>query len=144
MFSKNKSKSESKYGFFPGDSISTVAGSMRITGDLEADHDMRIDGKIYGNVYCKAKVVLGPTGVVEGDLHAFNADIFGSVIGNMDIKDMLCLKTKSNVSGNIVTAKLDIETDAEFNGTCTMVHKAMDVSDTKISAPDKAASLIKV
>jgi len=143
MFSRNKNKSESKYGFFPADSISTVAGSMRMTGDIEADHDMRIDGKIYGNVYCKAKVVLGPTGIVEGDLHAMNADIFGSVIGNMEIKDMLCLKSKSNVSGNIITAKLDIEPDAEFNGTCTMVHKASDVSDTKISA-GKTASLTQV
>jgi cytoskeletal protein CcmA (bactofilin family) len=122
MFTRSKAKSESKFGFFPADSISTVGGSMRMTGDIEAEHDMRIDGKIYGNVYCKAKVVLGPSGVIEGDLHAQNADIFGSVVGNIIAKDMLCLKSKCNISGNLTVGKLDIEPEAEFNGKCTMVH----------------------
>ena len=136
MFTRNKNKTEGKYGFFPADSISTVAGSMRMTGDIEAEHDMRIDGKIYGNVFCSAKVVLGPTGVIEGDLHAQNADIFGAVVGNIIAKDMLCLKSKCNIAGNLTVGKLDIEPDAEFNGKCTMVHdQASSISKVAATKP---------
>jgi cytoskeletal protein CcmA (bactofilin family) len=143
MFTRNKSKSEGKFGFFPADSISTVAGSMRMTGDIEAEHDMRIDGKIYGNVYCNAKVVLGPSGIVEGDLHAQNADIFGSVNGNIVVKDMLCLKSKCNISGNLTIGKLDIEPEAEFNGTCTMVHENTTSTQTTKTAPQRSAQLVE-
>jgi len=143
MFTSNKSKSEGKYGFFPADSISTVAGSMRMTGDIEAEHDMRVDGKIYGNVYCNAKVVLGPSGIIEGDLHAQNADIFGSVTGNIVIKDMLCLKSKCNIHGNLTVGKLDIEPEAAFNGNCTMVHDAGTAQTTKVASSQRTPQLVE-
>ncbi len=142
MFTRNKTKSEGKYGFFPADSISTVAGSMRMTGDIEAEHDMRIDGKIYGNVYCNAKVVLGPSGIIEGDLHAQNADIFGAVAGNVIVKDMLCLKSKCNINGNLTVGKLDIEPEASFNGNCSMVHDVAGVQTPKLASSPKSAELV--
>src|ERR1700748_2624957 len=98
MFSRNKAKLKS--AFFAADSISTIASSMHINGDVEAIHDMRIDGHIAGHVYCKARVVLGDSGSIEGDLHAENADVFGKVHGNIYTKDLLCLKSKSVVNGD--------------------------------------------
>jgi len=141
---RNKTKSESKYGFFPADSIGTISSSMRISGDVEAEHDMRIDGKIYGNVYCKAKVVLGPSGSIEGDLHAQNADIFGAVTGNITAKDVLCLKSKCSINGNLSVGKLDIEPEAEFNGKCTMVHEVTVVSEPEDQTPVNVFSRTKV
>ena len=119
MFSKEKEKGKSKFSF-AADSISTVANSMKVVGDVEADHDMRIDGHIVGNIYCKARVVLGESGHIEGDLHAINADIFGIINGNVHIDDTLCMKSKSTIDGNIVVGKLNIEPNANFNGKCTM------------------------
>src|SRR5690242_4310680 len=100
MFAKEKEKGKNKFSF-AADSISTVAATMKIVGDIEADHDMRIDGHVVGNIFCKARVVLGESAHVEGDLHAINADVFGIVSGNVQTDDMLCLKPKSTVLGNI-------------------------------------------
>jgi len=118
MFSKNK-EGKNKFSF-AADSISTVAASMKILGDIEAEHDMRIDGHVVGNVFCKAKVVLGKTGSIDGDLHALNADITGTVNGNISTEGILCLKANCTVNGNITVGKLSIEPTANFNGKCSM------------------------
>ncbi len=121
MFSKERENEKGKSKFsFAADSISTVANSMKIVGDIEADHDMRIDGHVVGNIYCKARVVLGESGQVEGDLHAINADIFGIITGNIQTDDMCCMKAKSTVNGNLTVGRLNIEPNANFNGKCTM------------------------
>lgn len=100
--------------------VSTIAAGTTINGDMESDSDMRIDGNIIGNVYCKAKIVLGESGIVQGDMHAANADLFGTVNGNVITKDLLCLKSKSTVNGNVNTKRLQIEPNATFNGQCKM------------------------
>lgn len=100
--------------------VSTIAAGTTINGDIESDSDMRIDGNIIGNVYCKAKIVLGESGIVQGDMHAHNADVFGTVNGNIISKDLLCLKPKCTVNGDVSTNRLQIEPDATFNGQCKM------------------------
>lgn len=119
-----KSKEKDRFSSFAADSVSIVASGMKINGDIESEHDMRIDGTISGHVFCKAKVVLGKHGFIEGDLHALNADILGKVTGNVVVKDLLCLKSKCVVSGDLNVGHLEIEPDAEFNGKCTMNHQS--------------------
>lgn len=117
MFTKNKSKEHYDY---PSGAVSTIAAGTTVNGDIESESDMRIDGNIIGHVYCKAKVVLGESGIVQGDLFSGNADIFGTVNGNVVSKDMLCLKSKATINGNIQTARLQIDPNAVFNGQCKM------------------------
>lgn len=118
MFAKNK-EGKSKFSF-AADSISTIAASMKILGDIEAEHDMRIDGHVVGNIFCKARVVLGKSGSVDGELHALNADVTGTVNGNVHVEEQLNLKVNGVVNGNITVGKLSIEPTATFNGKCTM------------------------
>lgn len=117
----NKIKSPGHKGnASPGESISMISKTMHIHGDVEAANDMRIDGRITGNVFCKARIVIGPSGVIDGELHCENADIFGTVNGNIHTDDLLCLKSKCMINGNLNVGRLNIEADAAFNGKCTM------------------------
>ncbi len=100
--------------------VSSIAQGMTINGDVETDGDIRIDGKVDGHIFCKGKVVLGASGSVEGDLNAGTADIFGIVNGNVQTKDLLSLKTKCTINGNLFVGRLNIEPDANFNGQCKM------------------------
>jgi hypothetical protein len=131
MFTKNKGNAQD----YPAGSVTMIALGTTVNGDIESDADMRIDGNIIGHVYCKARVVLGESGIVQGDLKAANADIFGTVNGNVIAKDMLCLKSKSTINGNIETARLQIEPNAVFNGQCKMTNT------TATSIPDKKAAM---
>ncbi len=121
---RRKIKNNIKSSFFPADSLSMLANNMHIIGDVEATHDMRIDCHIDGNVRCKAKVVIGPAAVLNGDLHAENADIFGTVTGNIYTSGLLSLRSKCHINGDLTIGRLDIEPDADFNGKCTMKGEA--------------------
>lgn len=94
--------------------------STKIKGDITSSADIRIDGEITGNVVCKGKVVLGPKGKIEGTLTCLNADIEGYVKGKINVTELLSLKSKSNIYGDVTVGKLAIEPGANFTATCIM------------------------
>ena len=54
-------------------SLNTLVKGTVIKGDIKAESDIRIDGKIDGTLNCSSKVIIGPTGVVEGEIICANA-----------------------------------------------------------------------
>ena len=102
-------------------SASLIGAGTSMKGDITSNGDLRIDGTLIGNIHCTAKVVIGANGVVEGDINGQQADIMGRVSGTITVKDLLQLKGGSNVTGNLQSAKLQIEPTASFNGECHMV-----------------------
>lgn len=50
-------------------------------GSIMSDGDLRIEGIIRGTIHTKAKVAIGPTGLIEGDVHCKSADIEGRIVG---------------------------------------------------------------
>ncbi|MFI5170863.1 MAG: polymer-forming cytoskeletal protein [Chitinophagales bacterium] len=91
-----------------------------VEGTLESDSDLRIEGTIKGTLRTKAKVAVGPTGLIEGDVHCKTADIEGSITGDIEVTEVLTLKASAVVEGNIYTAKIVIENGAHFDGICNM------------------------
>lgn len=105
----------------PSTGSTTIIGAgTTITGDIESTGDIRIDGTLLGNVIARAKVLIGPEGNVEGAIRGRNADVLGKVTGQMDIKEVLQLRGKCNVDGDIFAGKLEVEPSATFNGRCHM------------------------
>ncbi len=91
-----------------------------ITGEVKSKNDIRLDGTINGNVFSESKVVIGQKGVVEGELKCQNADISGFVKGVVQVKELLFLKSTSEIQGDIAVNKLVVEAGARFNGSCSM------------------------
>jgi cytoskeletal protein CcmA (bactofilin family) len=98
----------------------SINPGTKIEGDIASDSDIRLDGAMTGNMVSKAKVVVGTSGSIMGDITCQSADISGKVVGNVEVKEILFIKATAVVSGNITTAKLVIENGAKFNGSCTM------------------------
>lgn len=91
-----------------------------VEGKIISEGDIRIDGVVRGSLDCKAKVVIGVTGVVEGDIICQNALIEGKFDGKIIVKEMLSLRGTAQVNGDISTQKLVVEAGALFNVTCKM------------------------
>ncbi len=101
-------------------STTIIGAGVIISGNIETEGDIRIDGVLKGNVASKAKILLGPEAIVEGDIIANQADILGRVLGKVSVNDLLYLHGKAVIEGNIHTSKLQIEASASFNGACHM------------------------
>lgn len=126
----NKKKTES--GTPAISAFNVIGEGTIIKGDIQSSGDLRVDGTIEGTVYTKSKFVLGNSGRVTGDIFAKNADISGSVKGNVNIGEILFLKSSARINGDIETGKLIIESGGEFNGKCVMGKSSTKSSDSTI------------
>lgn len=107
--------------FEPENKLPNIIGQgTKITGDIETNGDIRIDGNIEGNINSKGKVVIGSNGLIKGEVFCSNAEVAGSLNGKISVSELLSLKASSKVSGDIKTGKLNIEPGAIFSGTCNM------------------------
>ena len=91
-----------------------------ITGDIKTEGNIRVDGTLEGSVNAKGKVVVGPTGKIEGEVYCQNADISGTLKAKITVSELLSLQATANLLGDIVTNKLKIEPGANFTGSCSM------------------------
>jgi len=103
-----------------GSNASIIGAGVTLKGEIISTADIRIDGKVIGNIRSAARVLIGADGVVEGDIEGMQADIMGTVIGNLRIKELLSLKANGMITGNIQTGKLQMEPSFTFNGQCNM------------------------
>jgi cytoskeletal protein CcmA (bactofilin family) len=118
MFNKEKNSANPEKSH--SNSATLISSGTILKGDLKSENDLRIDGTIHGNVSSSSKIIIGPSGFVEGNIDGNNADITGKVTGNINVKELLQLRAQSNVNGNISATKLQIDPTAMFNGKCQM------------------------
>lgn len=138
MFQKNKKQQNEQ----KASSINIVGEGTEIQGNLTTKGDIRIDGKITGDVISKAKVVVGSLGEVKGNIYAYAAEISGIVAGNVAVGENLFLKNTAKVNGNISSNKLVIENGADFNGFCqTGVTDTSFIFDGKETATGKEEAI---
>lgn len=105
---------------FNPNNLNIINAGTTVTGDLNSEGDLRIDGTVKGYVSSKARLVLGPTSRVDGDVKSVNIEISGEVNGNILVQELLIVKNTAKINGDIVSTKLIIEAGAEFNGKCQM------------------------
>ena len=131
MFGKNTENNNTQ----SSKTINLFADGTVIKGDIKTNNDIRIDGIIEGLVFSDAKVVVGPSGKVLGDIMCQNADISGKVSGIIAVKELLFLKNTAVVDGDISTNKLVVEAGAKFNGNCSMGTKPTNNATTITPKP---------
>ncbi len=117
---------------------SLVAGTV-VEGEVQSQGDIRIDGFIRGVLHCKSKVVIGPSGVIEGTITCQNAVIEGCLDGQINVEETLKLEKTAKVTAEIVTSKFIIAPGAVFNGTCKM--GSQDIGKNSISKKQSTKSI---
>lgn len=101
--------------------INIINNGTLIKGDITASGDFRLDGTLEGNIQLNGKLVVGDTGIVNGNILCQNANIIGTVNGNLSVKELLSLHSSARVKGDILINKLSIEPGALFTGKCRML-----------------------
>ncbi|MBQ4397978.1 MAG: polymer-forming cytoskeletal protein [Bacteroidales bacterium] len=97
-----------------------LGNGTTIKGDIESNGDIRIDGHLIGSLKSNGKVVIGQTGIMEGDLTCKQAEVAGVVKGNINTEELTALKSTSKVEVDLTTKQLLIEVGAQFTGKCVM------------------------
>lgn len=125
MFDKAKPK-EPQFG-----TTNRIVEGTIITGDINSKADFRLDGILVGNYTSSGKLVIGPSGEVQGDITCKNLDIEGKFTGKLQIAELLSVKSKAVIKGEVLTNKLAIEPGAIFEATCVMKSQIIPLSNDK-------------
>ncbi|MDA0194759.1 MAG: polymer-forming cytoskeletal protein [Bacteroidetes bacterium] len=110
-----------------------------VNGDLETFGNIRIEGKMIGNLKTKSKLIIGHSSEIGGNVVAQNADVEGTINGNIEVSEILCLKTTAVINGDISTNKLIVESGAVFNGGCKM---GVSMKEIKIGETQRQEAVI--
>ena len=95
---------------------SIVSANLRVTGDLESEGDIQIDGHVEGDVRSNS-VTVGEHAVVSGAILAQTVHVAGTVKGQINGKTVELTRT-AKVTGDIVHESLAIEAGAYIQGLC--------------------------
>jgi cytoskeletal protein CcmA (bactofilin family) len=134
MFEK-KTKS---YTEFLGKTNRIVEGTV-IKGDIISQADFRLDGELIGNFQTKGKIVIGPAGSVTGNIICKNADIEGKYKGKIQVLEILNVKNKAIIHGEVVCGKLSVEPGADFSASCMMkTNSKITMANDGQSKPEEA------
>ncbi len=95
---------------------SVIAHGTVIKGNFKANDNLRIDGKIVGDVVCEKRLVIGKTGIIKGKIIAAELAVDGMVDGEAISKGVANLSATSQFVGTLTAVRLEVNEGATFNG----------------------------
>jgi len=97
-----------------------IVEGTEIIGNIISQADFRLDGHLKGNFTTPGKIVVGPSGSITGDVSCKNADIEGKMDGILKVEEILNVKSKASIIGEVSCGKLSVQPGADFSASCVM------------------------
>ncbi|MEL7563866.1 MAG: polymer-forming cytoskeletal protein [Dehalobacterium sp.] len=121
MFSRKESGMDSQ--------VDTLIGNkVTVQGTLNGEGNLRIDGKVEGEIILNGDLFVGKTGLVNANIKGHNAIVAGEVNGNFNLSGKLELTETAKMAGDIEMDTLVIHEGAEFRGYSNKARETMDKS----------------
>jgi cytoskeletal protein CcmA (bactofilin family) len=130
MFKNSKSEDMGVPENFDTNTIDRIAEGTTIEGAVNSTKSIRIDGKVKGSVFCAGRVVVGKTGLIEGEVDCDSADVEGTLNSTVKVKGLLELKSTAVINGDSQVGKLKVDPGAEINGKLDMGGTVKSISNT--------------
>ena len=104
--------------------VSVFGPTLRFKGELKAQEDIKIEGRIEGTIEHQQRVIVGSKGEVVAKVNASAIDVDGRVQGDMVAKKSIKVNQSAIVRGNLRAPSVSITEGANFNGGVTMESNA--------------------
>ena len=115
--------------------LAIIGPKIRIKGDLSGDEDILIQGRVEGTIELKENALtIGENGYVKANAVAKSITIEGEVEGDLFGAENIVIRKSSNVRGNLVSPRVNLEDGAKFRGSIDME------ADPKSTAPNLGRS----
>lgn len=111
-------------------SISIIAAGMKITGDIDTDGVIKIEGRVEGSIRAGRQVLIGRQGEVVGDISTREAVVGGKVQGTINASERLEVQGTSTVIGDINTKAIAVVEGGKINGSVRITDAAMALPES--------------
>jgi cytoskeletal protein CcmA (bactofilin family) len=95
-----------------------IGKSLVVKGELSASEDLSIEGRVEGTIELKEhNLTIGPSGRTQANVNAKEVVVLGSLQGNVNAPGRIEIRKSGSVTGDLVTARLQIDEGAHFKGS---------------------------
>ncbi|HZV33689.1 MAG TPA: polymer-forming cytoskeletal protein [Verrucomicrobiae bacterium] len=97
-------------------SKNVLNSDVEIKGNLKFSGELTFDGKLEGEITTDGVLNLGDAAVVNGNITANSVIVRGKITGNIQAKEKIEIKSKTELFGDIRASKLSVEEGVTFVG----------------------------
>lgn len=97
-------------------SKNVLNSDVEIKGNLKFAGELTFEGKLEGEINTDGLLNLGDSAVVTGNINAQSVVVRGKINGNINAKEKIEIKAKTELFGDIRAAKLVVEEGVTFVG----------------------------
>lgn len=98
------------------DNYNYIPEKMEIIGNVSDNTGLIIHGKIVGDIWTSAEVIVAPSAEISGSVSAKLVLCYGKIFGIVSASSWIYLKTDSVVSGDIYAVDLICENGVDLSG----------------------------
>ncbi len=115
-----------------------------IAGDIRAEDDIIINGKVNGKVKAKKyDVLLGPRGQLKGNIYGKDVKIRGQMKGEIHATGRVEIAREAKFSGKIISKSVSVERGAYFDANVDLGRKSPEQEIFEVTpgvsiAPEKS------
>lgn len=95
-----------------------IGDHTEFNGDINAEGNVRIDGKLTGNIKSNGEVYIGENSNIVGDITSSKLTISGEVLGEVKVIGELKITETGNLEGDILVSSFIINKGGTFKGNC--------------------------
>jgi cytoskeletal protein CcmA (bactofilin family) len=118
----------------PERKVAVLGPTLRFKGELSAEEDLVLQGRIEGSINHTQSMTVGTEGSVLGNIQARSITIDGSVEGDLHGSESVVVHATGRVVGNIFAPRIGIVEGAFFNGR-------IEMPDNRAAAQSRGAPL---
>jgi cytoskeletal protein CcmA (bactofilin family) len=105
---------------------SFVGENTHFTGNIETKGTIRIDGFLEGNIQADW-VILGEKAHIQGNVVARGIVVGGKIEGNLLAKEVVDIKTRGMITGDIEAGKFLVVEGGVLNGRVSMLSDTSNI-----------------
>ena len=111
---------------------------IEFSGSLKFSTSLKIKGIFNGEINAKGHLHIGKDANVKANIKAKHVTVYGKVEGNIKATEKVELLANSELTGDVRTPDLIIQSGCKFNGKCFMIQKEPSEIQTEAEhEPDK-------
>ena len=92
----------------------------RVTGKLNFEGTVRVDGQVEGEIAAQDTLIVGETAIINAQISGNSVIIKGKVTGDITARKRVEIRTPGKLFGNVTTPSLIIQEGVIFEGHCSM------------------------
>lgn len=109
------------------ESFTVIAAGTTITGRIDSNQTVRIEGNFIGDINGRGKIITFPDSSVQGNVEADELIVGGNIKGELSASTSITIQNTGVVEGSIQSDTIVIEKGGLFEGDCLMHRKEVEV-----------------